>query len=55
MPIPGTKRRAYLEENLGALDVVLSGQDLARIDQALPPGRAEGTRYPQASMATVDR
>ena len=55
VPIPGTKRRAYLEENLGALDVVLSEQDLARIDQALPPGRAEGTRYPQASMATVDR
>ena len=55
VPIPGTKRRAYLEENLGALDVVLNEQDLARIDQALPPGRAEGTRYPQASMATVDR
>ena len=55
VPIPGTKRRTYLEENLGALDVVLSADDLARIDTALPPGRAEGTRYPQASMATVDR
>jgi aryl-alcohol dehydrogenase-like predicted oxidoreductase len=55
VPIPGTKRRTYLEENLGALDVVLSQDDLARIGRALPPGAAEGTRYPQASMATVDR
>ena len=55
VPIPGTKRRTYLEDNLGALDVVLSTDDLAQIDTALPPGRAEGTRYPKASMATVDR
>ena len=55
VPIPGTKRRTYLEENLGALDVVLSTDDLTRIDQVLPPGRAEGTRYPQASMTAIDR
>ena len=55
VPIPGTKRRKYLEENLGALDVELTDADFARIDDILPPGAAQGTRYPQASMAAVDR
>lgn len=55
VPIPGTKRRKYLEDNLGALDVALTDADLARIDEILPPGAAQGTRYPQASMAAVDR
>jgi aryl-alcohol dehydrogenase-like predicted oxidoreductase len=55
VPIPGTKRRKYLEDNLGALDVELNDADLARIDQILPPGVAEGTRYPEASMASIDR
>ena len=55
VPIPGTKRRTYLEENLGALDVELTDLDLARIDEILPPGAAQGMRYPQASMAAVDR
>jgi aryl-alcohol dehydrogenase-like predicted oxidoreductase len=55
VPIPGTKRRTYLEDNLGALDVSLSPDDLARIDQILPPGAAAGTRYPEAGMASVDR
>jgi aryl-alcohol dehydrogenase-like predicted oxidoreductase len=55
VPIPGTKRRTYLEDNLGALDVELSHADLARIDKMLPPGAARGTRYPEASMATIDR
>lgn len=55
VPIPGTKRRKYLGENLGALDVTLSDADLARIDQVLPPGAAAGTRYPEASMASIDR
>ena len=55
VPIPGTKRRKYLEDNLGALDVELTDADLARIDAVLPPGAAEGTRYPQASMASVNR
>ena len=53
VPIPGTKRRAYLEENLGALDVELSDDDLARIDAELPA--AAGDRYDAASMATVNR
>ncbi|GAA4003103.1 aldo/keto reductase [Sphingomonas humi] len=55
VPIPGTKRRKYLEENLGALEIHLSGDDLARIDAALPAGAAQGDRYPAASMASVSR
>ena len=55
VPIPGTKRRKYLEDNLGALHVELTDADLARIDEVLPPGAAQGTRYPQASMASVNR
>ncbi len=55
VPIPGTKRRTYLEDNLGALDVELNAADLTRIDKALPPGAASGTRYPAATMASVNR
>lgn len=47
VPIPGTKRVKYLEENLGALDVTLTPDDLARIDAAFPPGVATGARYGQ--------
>jgi aryl-alcohol dehydrogenase-like predicted oxidoreductase len=54
-PIPGTKRVKYLEENLGALDVTLSKDDLRRIDDIAPKGVAAGTRYPEAGMATVNR
>lgn len=43
--IPGTKRRTYLEQNLGALDVTLTEEDLARINDAFPMGAAVGTRY----------
>jgi aryl-alcohol dehydrogenase-like predicted oxidoreductase len=46
IPIPGTKRRNYLEENEAALDVNLTADDLARISKAMPPGIAAGTRYP---------
>jgi aryl-alcohol dehydrogenase-like predicted oxidoreductase len=46
VPIPGTKRRAYLEENLGALDVRLTATDLAEIEAILPRGSFAGTRYP---------
>ncbi|WP_294189309.1 aldo/keto reductase [uncultured Sphingomonas sp.] len=53
VPIPGTKRRRYLDDNLGALDVTLSEADLKRIDEVLPPGAASGERYP--SMATINR
>jgi aryl-alcohol dehydrogenase-like predicted oxidoreductase len=55
VPIPGTKRRQYLEENLGALDVRLSAEDLARLDAACPPGAAAGPRYPEAMMQFVGR
>jgi len=44
VPIPGTKRRRYLEENLGALDVVLTAEDLARIEEIAPRGVAAGSR-----------
>jgi len=55
VPIPGTKRRKYLDENLGALDVSLSSPDLARIDAIAPHGVAAGERYPEQGMRTVGR
>ena len=55
VPIPGTKRRKYLEENLGALDVVLSPNDLARIDHIMPPGATMGARYDSPQMAALGR
>ncbi|HYJ83386.1 MAG TPA: aldo/keto reductase [Allosphingosinicella sp.] len=54
IPIPGTKRRKYLEQNIGALDVSLSPEELQRIDRILPPGAASGPRYHEAGMATID-
>ena len=53
VPIPGTKRRQYLEENLAALDVLLSPDDLERISEIMPPGSAAGSRYPDAQMKGV--
>ena len=55
VPIPGTKRRKYLEENVGALDIELSADDLARIDRVLPKGAASGARYAAPQMAAVNR
>ena len=55
VPIPGTKRRTYLEENLGALTVTLGPAELQRIDAVAPRGAASGTRYPEAMMGTVGR
>ncbi len=52
VPIPGTKRRAYLEQNAGALDVELTAEDLARIDAELP--KVAGERYDEAGMAAVN-
>src|SRR5581483_5353106 len=52
VPIPGTKRREYLEENAGAVDVELSEQDLSRIEAELP--RVAGDRYDKAGMASVN-
>jgi aryl-alcohol dehydrogenase-like predicted oxidoreductase len=48
-PIPGTTRRARLEENLGAVDVHLSADDLARLDELAPVGVTAGDRYPDMS------
>ncbi len=55
VPIPGTKRRAYLEENVAALAVRLTPADLARLDRTMPAGAAAGTRYPAAAMAGLGR
>ena len=55
IPIPGTKRRKYLEENLGALNVKLTRADLERIHEAAPKGAAAGPRYPQQMMKLVGR
>jgi aryl-alcohol dehydrogenase-like predicted oxidoreductase len=52
--IPGTKRRSYLEENLGALDVELTGEDLAAIEKVTPRGSVAGERYTPEHMANVD-
>ncbi len=52
VPIPGTKRRTYLEENLAAADVSLSADDLARIDAEVPA--AAGDRYDPSGMASVE-
>ena len=53
VPIPGTKRRQYLEENAAAVDVALTPEELARIDEVAPKGVAAGDRYPD--MSTVNR
>src|SRR6201998_1698875 len=54
IPIPGTKRRKYLEENAGALGVKLTAEDLRRINEVAPKGVASGPRYPQTMMALVN-
>jgi aryl-alcohol dehydrogenase-like predicted oxidoreductase len=53
IPIPGTKRRRYLEENVKALELELTDEDLRRLDEAFPPGVTAGDRYPD--MSTVNR
>jgi aryl-alcohol dehydrogenase-like predicted oxidoreductase len=55
VPIPGTKRRRHLEENVVALDVLITPQDLERINEIAPKGVAAGERYPEEGMATVNR
>ncbi|TPG71694.1 aldo/keto reductase [Hymenobacter nivis] len=54
VPIPGTKRVAYLEENLGALEINLSQDELAQLDDIAPKGVAAGSRYPAAMMGSVN-
>ena len=55
VPIPGTKRRDYLEENAGAADVTLTEEDLASIEEAMPRGSAAGERYGEEQMRAVGR
>ncbi len=55
VPIPGTKRRSYLDENLGALNVQLSVEELKQIEAILPIGVAAGERYPASMMSAVNR
>jgi aryl-alcohol dehydrogenase-like predicted oxidoreductase len=55
VPIPGTKRRAYLEENVGALTLTLSPTELERLERAIPPGSVAGERYAAPMMALIDR
>ena len=54
VPIPGTKRIAYLEQNIGATKVELGAEDLARLDRILPPGAVAGDRYQPAAMASLN-
>ena len=54
VPIPGTRRRAYLEENLGATAIELTEREIARLDELFPFGAAAGDRYPEASMKLLN-
>jgi len=54
LPIPGTKRQARLQENIGALNVKLSPEDVKRIAAAIPAGAAAGLRYPEPQMKGVN-
>jgi len=54
VPIPGTKRRKYLEENVAAIDVNLTEGDLRRIEEIFPAGVAAGERYPEHMMKIVN-
>lgn len=55
VPIPGTKRRNYLEENIAAVSITFTTEELRRIGDAIPAGAAAGTRYPERSMGSVNR
>ncbi len=55
VPIPGTKRRKYLQENIGALEVDLTNEDLARIDEVVPKDAFAGSRYPEAMMKLLGK
>ena len=55
VPIPGTKRREYLEENATATDITLTGEDLRRIEEAMPRGSVAGERYYEQQMRSVNR
>ena len=54
IPIPGTKKLARLEENIGAVDVALAKEDIEAIERAIPPGAIVGARYPEATSSTLN-
>ncbi|MTW18661.1 aldo/keto reductase [Rhodoplanes serenus] len=54
VPIPGTKRRTYLNQNIDAVDIELTASELAELDRAFPPGAAAGPRYPDSVLASVN-
>jgi aryl-alcohol dehydrogenase-like predicted oxidoreductase len=54
VPIPGTKRRSFLEENVGAAALALGSAEIDQLDSALPPGAVAGLRYNEQQMALVD-
>ena len=54
VPIPGTKRVKYLEDNVGAVDVDLSTDDLAQIERVMPKGAVAGQRYNETMMRLID-
>jgi aryl-alcohol dehydrogenase-like predicted oxidoreductase len=55
VPIPGTKRRTRLKENVGAADVLLTNEEIAWLDRKIPKDAASGERYPEQSMKMIDR
>ena len=55
VPIPGTKRRKYLEENVAAAEVRLAPEQMKRLDEAMGPGKVSGDRYPEWMMGSIDR
>jgi aryl-alcohol dehydrogenase-like predicted oxidoreductase len=54
VPIPGTKRRKYLEENVAAVDLQLTSEDLRRLNEVFPTGAASGLRYPEHMMSLIN-
>lgn len=55
VPIPGTKRRTYLEDNIAAADIALTVEQMKALDEALAPGKVSGKRYNETIMSTIDR
>ena len=55
VPIPGTKRRKYLEENVAAADLVLTAAETTELEAAIPPGSTAGPRYSERQLAEIDR
>ena len=55
LPLPGGKTRAHLEDTIKALELTFTADDLARLDQILPPGAASGERYPPGAMSKVQQ